>query len=472
MTGLGLDLGSRWAKLATASAAVEPAGRAEPLALTRVDGRPFAGKAAYSTLPTPGARLVERFTAALAGSDAEAAQATDDVRDFLAALYGATLPPDVAAVVPEHWLRRPASTTGPGDRLLATLRNLGVARPRLVSHPRAVLAYLMGGAGQFADGDRVLLVDVGASSVAVTLGAVRDGRPSILDATWSGFPDVDQLIADAVLGPDPSRPRAIVGLRRAIAAQRQEQAGLVDMLLTEFARGAPAAVAFEVAGHSVTSTAIHEALAPVRQSVEATVVRLRAAHAADLEPGRRWRLVLTGGTALTTQVAMVVHRAVGNDLDATWNHLVPLDPSQTLHAAAFGAALVAAGAIEPGDRFPSAVTLRAHRVAGGRLTAADLHLCAADELAAGQPEPTYAAAGGTPVSVDVSEGAATSFELLIDGQAVLVGDQAPSPGTYHIGLQLDPAGRLDLICREIGSGRQWRRRVPVPPVNSGRGDTR
>ncbi|MGW2248888.1 hypothetical protein ACWCXH_01605 [Kitasatospora sp. NPDC001660] len=126
-------------------------------------------------------------------------------------------------------------------------------------------------------------------------------------------------------------------------------------------------------------------------------------------------------------------------------------------AAVLGAALVAAGLVDPADRYPYEVLIGARRVRHGRLTATELTLCGPGRLVPGGAT-VFAERGGRRLAVGGAGERPREAEVRVrdaaGGPAVRVGAvnlPASREGErFHVGIAMAATGRTRLVLRPTG----------------------
>ncbi|KUN06186.1 hypothetical protein AQI95_14930 [Streptomyces yokosukanensis] len=437
MTGIGIDIGTRYARIARIG------DRGVPELAELPGAVPGEG------LPVPDA----------AGTGRE---------DALRAVYRAYrgrygTPDDVVAVVGQRGrleqarLVTAALTESHGDGR--------APRVRALSTPQAVLA-LLRAAGTATRG-RYVVCDLGAAAAeasvcVVTAGAVAvaatarhapaDGYGAALDAA---------LLAEAGLAADEEG-------RRALAAARAEEgaAQRLDLAL-ERAEDRPerwdATAVHRVAGRDITAGTVRSALRRLTAGLDLALSEALGdgSSGGAAPPGGGHgddpdgALVAVGGTARFAPLAR--HPAA-----AGWR-LAPLpggtDPSL---AAVFGAALVAAGRIDPADRYPYAVCVGAQRTVAGRLKDQELVISEAGHLEPGG-DTVYAQRAGQRLRVAVGPaGAAVGRPVQVRVRDPERGVSAPvrtlalPVGTeddrFHVGVRLAVDGTARLVLHPLDPG--------------------
>lgn len=270
--------------------------------------------------------------------------------------------------------------------------------PRLstLSTPQAVLA-LLRDAGPAVRG-RLIVCDLGAAAAEVSVCVVT--AVAVAVATTSRHAPADGYGAglDAALLAEADVPDDDAG-RRALAAARAEDgyAQRLDLALSR-AQDRPerfdATVVHQVAGRDITAGTVRSALRRLTAGLDLALSEalggdVTAAGPPGGAPDRR--LVAVGGTA---RFAPLVRHLAGTGWQLA---ALPAGADPAL-AAVFGAALVAAGVIDPADRYPYAVRVGAHRTVAGRPEDQELVISEAGHLEPGG-ETVYAQAAGQRLRV-------------------------------------------------------------------------
>ncbi|MGW1071210.1 hypothetical protein [Streptomyces sp. NPDC002537] len=437
MNGIGIDIGSRYARIAR----IGGQGAPEPVELP--------GAVPGEGLPVPGD----------AGSGHEGA---------LCAVYSAYrgqhgTPDRVVAVVPqsgrlEHARRATAALTElHGDGRGPQLRTL--------STPQAVLA-LLRDAGTATRG-RYVVCDLGAAAAEVSVCVVTAGAVAVAGTARHAPADGYGARLDAALLAEAGLAADEAG-RRALAAARAEDgaAQRLDLAL-ERAEGRPerwdATVVHRVAGRDITAGTVRSALRRLTAGLDLALSEAlgNSSSCGTAPPGSghgddpdRY-LVAVGGAA---RFAPLVRHPAGGG----WR-LAPLpagtDPSL---AAVFGAALVAAGRIDPADRYPYAVCVGAQQTVAGRLEDQELVISGAGHLEPGG-ETVYAQRAGQRLRVRTGPaGAAVGRPVQVRVRDPERGMSAPVrtltlPGgteddRFHVGVRLAVDGTARLVLQPLGPG--------------------
>ncbi|SFY23060.1 hypothetical protein OH786_19140 [Streptomyces atratus] len=449
MNSVGIDIGSRYARIARVG------GQGAPELIELPGSVPGEG------LPVP------------AGAGAGREEALRAVYSAYRREHGT--PAHMVVVVPqsghlEHVRRATAA--------LAELHGDGRApHLRTLSTPRAVLA-LLRDAGTAAR-SRLAVCDLGAAAAEVSLCVVTAAAVAVAGTSRHAPPggygagSDTALLAEAGLRDDEAgRPALAAARAEDGAAQRLDLAlGRAEARPDRF----DSTTVLRVAGREITAGTVRVALRRLTAGLDLALSRLPGGaegapgdgpSAGAKPPGSTpaappagpggapaRHLVAVGGTARFAP--LVRHLA-----DRGWQ-LAPLpagtDPAL---AAVFGASLVAAGRIDPADRYPYAVCVGAHRTVAGRPEGQELVISGAGHLEPGG-ETVYAqaagerlrvrtgpagAAAGRPVQVRVRDprgGASTPVRTL-----ALPG--APEEDRFHVGVRLAVDGTARLVLHPLG----------------------
>jgi hypothetical protein len=345
-----------------------------------------------------------------------------------------------------------AMADGSAARELAgILAALGWQPHRLVPAPVASLLYMRDRRPDLAAVGRFVMCEAGAGAVTFSLCSFEAGRARIVDvarvtclSVWStntrdtaaddGRPPVlveglASAIAEAAVLSGWTGPRlpGTLGwraLQHAFADREQRER--LDVAL-ELAIANPRrhgrTRALSLGPADVTAAQLLHACAPLAQACGNVLAGLlRRQPDTDwipLDDGSGSRLVLSGGLSALRPVRMAMLAAAGLDPAVPTDGAVELDALARMQAAACGAALVAAGHVDPGDRFPHALRLQVRRQMRNQIVPADLTLAA-------------------PGDIDLNL-AATVFATEPDGSALLVEFPAPDPAR-PVPVDIVPAG--------------------------------
>jgi hypothetical protein len=486
-TGFGLDLGAGLTKLACVSPgqtrAVPP--RVIPTAigyrgaaariLDRADGGP--GEARYDGFPA----LLGDGSADLGGrSPAEVTREflrflLDDAGRSNAARSDATALPIAMAIPP-----------GPaGAELEAIFSALGRPSARMLATPAAVLLYLRDSHPDLASASNFIVCDLGAAAVTLSVCVITGSRLRVLafsqvfsvpfgpagthDHVDAGErrPFLIESLASALSGEEPAdratRVRRWRELEKALAddEQRERLDAVLEQALADSTRYS-GTVALRIGNVTVTAATLLRACTPIadRCATELTRLLRRQRDPAWLRPGESTRVVLTGGLSTLRPVRAALLSAAGLDPVAPGPGAVVLDGAEALCAPAFGAALVAAGLAEPGDRYPHGLRLPVHRQVRDQLIPGYLNLAAAASIEVDLGEPKFATEPGDKAGVRVpaaaSVGSAMPVEVVLAGSgtvrpAAFDPGEPPPPGRYHVGVCGHPNGAA-IVLRPAGGG--------------------
>ncbi|WP_033313323.1 hypothetical protein RFN58_29595 [Streptomyces iakyrus] len=417
--------------------AIDPGGRFTRVAHVGSDGTP-----ALAALPgeVPGEGLPASGNTA--GHPAAALRAAYAVyREH----YGT--PEQVVLVVPQH--DRATHARRATDVLTALHGTAPMPRLRTLSHPHAVLA-LLRHAGT-ATAHRYLVCDLGATAVEVSVCALAPGSVAVTgtarQAPGDGFAaGFDAALLTGAGLPDDGATR--LALARARTRDGAEQR--LDVALGHSARRPGRyddTVVLEVAGGEITVGVLRRALDRLTAGLDAVLDETGD----DSAPP----LIAVGGVARSGTLLRHL----------TQHHRAPValpggvDPAL---AASFGAALVAAGRVDPADRYPYAVYVGTHRTLGGEIEAEDLLVSPAGALEPGGAT-VFAETGGRRVRVrtrPIGSGAARPVRIHVrdarGGNATQIGTltvPASAEGArYHVGVRIAVDGTARLVLHPLGSG--------------------
>jgi hypothetical protein len=520
MTYLGLDLGTGFAKLARLRVGDGASG--DDLAVSAVlTALTYQGRyrteipSSYPAEPMPGSVRCDGFPAVL-GSPAADRQVTawgdrtagEVTRGYLRCLLDAAPQSgdpspdgdDLVVAVPAVGTEADGYLPSAGAELRDSLTALGCPPRRLIPAPVAALLWLRHrDPGCLADVGKVAVIDVGAGSVDLTLCTVAGYSVRVTDATRLAGPAPWGEIAPTADGA--GRPTALAErLVMALAAVGGDQVdqgsswhtaflwrafedALADVparerldVVLQMAAEAPgrhgATTALRFAGIEVTAAQVIDACEPLARHAVAALGELLGRQDA---PG--WmgfgaapdeRVLLLGGLTALRPVRAALLESLGLDPDHPSRTLlsVPGDDSRT--AVARGAALLAAGLADPGDRYPHALQLEVHRSVYGSTVAEFLELAPSGTIDLEVPATvylsrTYPSGDDEPVRIVVRPSGGGSAAAMPPVPVRIVrasGDPVralfhpttpPPPGTYHVGVRGGPGGPVVLL-QPIGAG--------------------
>ncbi len=359
--------------------------------------------------------------------------------------------------------------------LTAVFSALSRPAPRLLPTPVAILLYLRHTRPDLAPGRHFIVCDLGASAVTLSLCALAGPRLLVADfARITGWPSAQAAAPDDAGG---RRPLLVEVLAMALtgaggtgaggtgatpvrrwreledALADDEQRERLDAVL-EAALADPTryrrTVALRVGDTAVTAADVLRACAPLAERCAAELSQLIRRQ----EDPAWWRagaisVVLTGGLSTLRPVREALLSAAGLDPAAPGPDAVTLNDTESLHAPALGAALVAAGLAEPGDRYPHALRLPVHRQVRDRIVTSYLELAPAGSIEVGLVRPVFVRERGGKTRVRIPPAAPEAdwpvpVEVVLAGgavaQAAFSPAQPPPPGLYHIGVRGHPNG--------------------------------
>ncbi|MGX1371860.1 hypothetical protein RKD19_007219 [Streptomyces canus] len=418
--------------------AIDPGARYTRIAHLGPDGTPalvaLPGTVPGEGLPTSGAAGGHR------GAGLEAAYTAYRRQ------YGT--PDRVVVVVPQH--ARADEARRATDVLTALHGTDPMPRVRPLGTPHAVLA-LLRHAGT-ATSPRYAVCDLGATAAEVSLCALTAGAVAVTgtarhapaEGFAAGFDAA--VLAGAGLADDEAA--------RAALAEALATDGVVQRMELALGRSAGRPGAYgetevlEVAGRPVTVAVLRQALERLTSGLDTVLDRT-----ADGQPAAQ--VVTVGGAARSAPLRRHLTQRRGAP--------APLpDGTDPALAAAFGAALVAAGRIDPADRYPHAVSVGTHRTVDGLPRSEELLICPAGSLEPGGPTvfaragdervrlrtSTSGGAAGRPVRIQVRDarhGAAAPVRTLTV-------PPAPEGTRFHVGVRLTADGTARLVLAPLGSG--------------------
>jgi hypothetical protein len=284
-----------------------------------------------------------------------------------------------------------------GSEVADILTALGWAPRRLVATPVAALLQLRHDDPELAGASRFVVIDAGAGSVDLSLctatgaglrvadsirlvGGSAWADDTLLDMTWDRPPTLAEHLVTAMAAA-AGAPRAPVPGPVSVDRWRALECELADQAkrdrLEAALRQAAAArhrhgdtVAVSFADLEVTASQFLDACEPLARRSAAALDRLLGRQA---EPGWRpagadgTRVVLTGGLAMLHPLRIALLASLGLDPDRPGRAVVQPSGIDRLCAPARGAALLAAGQADPGDRYPHGLRLLVSRVVRDRL---------------------------------------------------------------------------------------------------------
>lgn len=415
-----------------------------------------------------------------------------------------TAPPELVAAVPVDAAALHGTDVTPSVsvELREALAMLGRPPQRLVAAPVAALLWLRHSNPGLAEASRVLVIDVGAGSADLTLCSVSKRAVRVTDAArYVGGAAWDGASLSGSWTVDGGRPaalaeRLVMALAEAAGARPRpvgwettqlwrafedalalpavkERLDVVLQMAAAARRRHGAAPAIRFGGLEISADQFIGACEPlVRQCVSALGELLGRQDSRDwprfgTEPGDR--VVLLGGLAELRPVRAALLESLGLDPDRPGGSLLR-PPAGTSHdAIARGAALLAAGVADPGDRYLHGLQLEVHRRVRGRLVPAYFELASPGSIDLEVTKTVHLAeqAGdrrGMPVLIRVppsSPYTATSTRTAPIAVRIVPreGDPVPAmfepamqppPGTYEIAVRGGPSGPTLLLLPADG----------------------
>ncbi|MFE9771741.1 hypothetical protein ACFYOV_08745 [Streptomyces sp. NPDC005931] len=360
-------------------------------------------------------------------------------------------PDQVVVVVPQH--DRAAHARRATDVLTALHGTEPLPRLRALGTPHAVLALLRH--ADAATGPLYTVCDLGATAAEVSRCALAPGAVAVtgsarhapVDGFGAGF---DTALLTAVGLPDDENGRT------ALAAARAEDGAdrRLDLTLAHSARHPgryDERMVWRADGRDITVGDLRPALDRLTTGLGSALDSLDAPRGEQPGPP----VVAVGGAARLGALVRQLTARQGQLLALPGN----VDPAL---AAAFGAALVAAGRIDPADRYPYAVLVGTHRTVDGVPRGEELLISPAGALEPGGAT-VFAQSDGRPVRIrtrPVGTSAGRPVRIHVraarDGRPVQVGTltvPAAAEGTrFHVGVRLAVDGEALLVLHPLGSG--------------------
>jgi hypothetical protein len=486
---LGLDLGTGLTKLASTAGQVPPSLAMRPTAVSYRGLTSEIPADSSDEVPPDGAVRCDGFPAMLDGGRAARRVAAWQSRTpgevsqgFLRCLLEGSdrtqpsgQPTELVVAVPPA---ERGSAAGPdsGTEVRDILIALGWAPRRLVAAPVASLLQLRRDHPGLAAATRFAVCDTGAGSARFALctadqRGIRVTDSIRLDATlaWSDdtprasdrSPTLAEYLVAAITstvegGKEPATSAMSVRRWRALerslgdGAQRERlDAVLQQAAASQHRHGSTVALRF--ADLEVTAGQLLDACAPLAERLAAALGRLLARQDDPgwlrFGDGSASRIVLTGGLDGLHPLRSALLTTAGLDPAGPGRAAVEPGPAGRLGTAARGAALIAAGEADPGDRYPYAVQVTVHRSVRDRVVTSHLELAAAGSVDLDRTETVFLNQADEPVLVTVPPGAGPASPLLVrlvrDGAeipAVLSPARPPSPGAYRVGVRGGPGG--------------------------------
>jgi hypothetical protein len=519
MTYLGLDLGTGFAKVAR-----YPAGRrprpGEDLDVTTVATavtyRRHAGEipAGYPDEPQPDAVRCDGFPVmlgtALSATPVSAWQGRtpgEVTQSFLKCLLdppdtGAARdaePADLVVTVPPHGGARPAVDEEPSavPELWDILTALGRPARRVVAAPVAAMLWLRQHDPDLAAADRIVVVDIGAGCLELSLCTATGHAVRVVDSIRlvGGSAWGDEVLAAAAVGdrpltlaeclvtalatasgagPDPGGRGSVYSWRafeRALADDRARDrldAVLQSASAARHRHGSAPALRF--GGLEVTASQLLDACEPLAQRSVAALAQLLGRRD---DPG--WlrfgsgdgtRLVLLGGLSILRPVRAALLASLGLDPERPSEGVIQPADDDLRAAAARGAALLAAGLANPGDRYPHALRLAVNRVVRDKLVSDYLELAPPGSIDLELAQTRYLTVGATagegryvlvtirPAASNPPGPASIPVQIVPSGRdpvpAAFRWAAPPEPGAYRIGVRGGPDGPAVVLLRDGG----------------------
>ncbi|MFC0602484.1 hypothetical protein [Streptomyces palmae] len=320
-------------------------------------------------------------------------------------------------------------------------------RLRVLGAPHAVMALLRHTAT--ATAPRYTVCDLGAGAVEVSLCAFTAGSVAVTGSARYGPAGGYGAASDAALLDGAGLPDDDAG-RRALdqARARQGAAQRLDVALRRTARHPGRyedTVVLQVAGRDITAGMVRRALDRLAAGLDRALAEARGGRPAP-------PVVAVGGGARFGPLLRHLADRQGEPVALPGG----VDPA---HAAVFGAALVAAGRVDPADRYPYAVSVGTHRTAAGRPRAEELLISPAGALEPGGAT-VFAESGGRRVLVRTGPAGARPVRIQVrdaeSGAVTSAGTLTIPPGAegarFHVGVRIAADGTARLVLHPLGSG--------------------
>ena len=524
MTYLGLDLGTAFTKLARCQPG-EPAqtdGTGDYLTVTRVPTAvAYRGlgsaeiPAGYPDQPSPGVVRCDGFPAllgtALSGRQVTAWQGRtpyEVARDFLRSLLDSPGNGLVVAVPPGAVIRRDgAAGRDVGSEIPELLSALGWAPRRLVAAPVAALLWLRDNDSALAGAARIAVIDIGAGSAEFSLCTMAGRSVRIADSirltgrsAWEGLlpADTDRpptiieclmlALADAT-GTRISQDGQVSArwwraFESALADDRvRDRLDAVLQLASEARHRHGNTPALRFGDVEVTASQVLDSCEPLARRCVTALGQLLGRQADPgwqrFGAGESTRLLLTGGLSALRPVRAALLGSLGLDPARPGGGVARAGTGVPLDAVAQGAALLAAGLADAGDRYPHALHIAVNRVVRDRLVTESLQLTPPGSVDLERTETVYAldSTGGTAkpllVTVRPSTTPPADGEGPISVQVVpMLGDAAPAvfqpaappgPGVYRVGVRGGPDGPA-VVLQPVAGGGPLAYRLTEPAV--------
>ncbi|KUJ67402.1 hypothetical protein ACZ90_28390 [Streptomyces albus subsp. albus] len=335
-------------------------------------------------------------------------------------------------------------------------------RLRVLGVPHAVLALLRHTAT--ATDPRYTVCDLGAGAVEVSVCALTAGAVAVAGSARYGPAGGYGAGSDAALLDGAGLPDDDAG-RRALtqARARPGAAQRLDIALRRTARRPGRyedTAVFQVAGRDITVGMVRRALDRLTAGLDQVLAEAQGGRPAP-------PVIAVGGGARFGPLVRHLADRQGEPVALP----VGTDPA---HAAAFGAALVAAGRVDPADRYPYAVSVGTHRTVAGEPRAEELLISPAGALEPGGAT-VFAESGGQRVRVRTGPAGGASRPVRIrvrdaeSGSTTPVGTLTIPPGDegarFHVGVRIAVDGTARLVLHPLGSGTPSEHPLGVLPTD-------
>jgi hypothetical protein len=390
-----------------------------------------------------------------------------------------------------------------GSELHDFLAGLGRPPMRLVAAPVAALLWLREHNPDLAAARRVVVIDAGAGAIDLSICIVTGHAIRVADSVrlvggsaW-GERDPQESAGGSIARP----PALAERLAMALAASAGLPAGSAGWESTYWWRTFEGALADEDAadrldavlqlavqarsrygstpairfgGLEVNASQLLDACEPLaRQSV--TALAQLVGRQGDLGRPRLDAqggdgLVLLGGLTVLRPIRAALLESLGLDADRPGSAVTWPRSGDLRDAVASGAALLAAGLADPGDRYPHALRLVVHRAIRGELVPGGLELAAPGSIDLELTRTVYLTEGGSTgpggdviVTVPPATGprampppgvAPIAVEVVpSDGEPVAATFEPappPGPGSYRVGVRGGPAGPAVVLLPVTG----------------------
>lgn len=406
--------------------------------------------------------------------------------------------------VPEIWQRM---GTNPGAEVLwrVVVDEMGLPVKQLASEPVCAAAYFF---YQYQRGRRsledfhLLVCDVGGGTFDVALCRIHGQQIEVVDFDGNSEEGLGlagrcfdynavRLAYSARHPGEVPAPNALDTLLAAFEEQKinppEDVAALIEGLADPIDPAVEETLK-EVPLYSFTANneqytlklgQVRESFERVAQGIREVLERLQ--HRARGRGISIERIAIVGGFGQFPLVQRAILDCLGirDPNDPRFDRTLHRDLGQ-FYAIAYGAALIAAGRIQPVEYYPHSLLIETHCLGQDRRIQSErLPIIEAGKAPAGSPHPVFATLGGqrVPIRVEPSRGYRLPLFIRLNGTGDLLRLEVPpvdlpDRGEYYLGVKIDRSNMGILVLQPVDGrrGREYRLGNINPVLIARRGD--